>query len=64
MFARRFWTVPAIVGLLLMTASHADIYRWDTGDVIPGTEGIARGRGCISTIWIWRMQICMEHGPG
>ena len=25
--------------------THADIYRWDTGEVIPGTEGIEPGPG-------------------
>ena len=30
---------------LLGTAVRADIYRWDTGEVIPGTEGITPGPG-------------------
>ena len=28
---------------------HADIYRWDNGQVIPGTEGIEPGPGVQST---------------
>jgi uncharacterized protein YjbI with pentapeptide repeats len=31
--------------LALPANAHADIYRWDTGEVIPGTEGITPGPG-------------------
>ena len=37
-----------IVSVSLIAAAsnlHADIYRWDTGEVIPGTEGIEPGPG-------------------
>ena len=27
--------------LVAKPATHADIYRWDNGDVIPGTEGVS-----------------------
>ena len=30
---------------LATTSTHADIYRWDTGEVISGTEGIEPGPG-------------------
>jgi hypothetical protein len=33
----------ALVALSL--PAHADIYRWGTGEVIPGTEGITPGPG-------------------
>ena len=33
-----------LAGLCAATA-NADIYRWDTGEVIPGTEGIEPGPG-------------------
>ena len=36
-------TVVALCTLLVTPAAHADIYRWDTGEVIPGTEGIEPG---------------------
>ncbi len=29
----------------------ADIYRWDTGTVIPGTKGIKPGPGVQLTFW-------------
>ena len=38
---------PFAVTLCLTLAStsalHADMYRWDNGEVIPGTEGITPG---------------------
>ncbi len=33
------------VVLFATVAAHADIYRWDNGEVIPGTEGIEPGPG-------------------
>ena len=38
-------TVVALCTLLATSSAHADIYRWDTGEVIPGTEGIEPGPG-------------------
>ena len=38
-------TVVALCTLLAASLAHADIYRWDTGEVIPGTEGIEPGPG-------------------
>ena len=38
-------TVVALCTLLATSLAHADIYRWDTGEVIPGTEGIEPGPG-------------------
>ncbi len=32
-------------------ALHADIYRWDTGEVIPRTEGITPGPGVQFGSW-------------
>ena len=31
--------------------THADIYRWDTGEAIPGTEGIEPGPGVDLSKW-------------
>ena len=31
--------------VLLAAMGHADIYRWDNGEMIPGTEGINAGAG-------------------
>jgi len=36
-FAASLWLVAGL--------THADIYRWDNGEVIPGTEGITPGPG-------------------
>ena len=33
----------AVVFTLVFSSVHADIIRWDTGEVIPGTEGITPG---------------------
>ena len=33
----------AVCTLLAVSSVHADIIRWDTGEVIPGTEGITLG---------------------
>ena len=30
---------------------HADIYRWDNGELIPGTEGISPGPGVVLPLW-------------
>jgi uncharacterized protein YjbI with pentapeptide repeats len=35
----------SVILLLATNAAHADIYRWDNGQVIPGTEGITPGPG-------------------
>jgi len=43
MFAQRL--LLCVVLLLVPSAARADIYRWDTGEVIPGTEGIEPGPG-------------------
>ena len=44
----------AVLVLLSQASTEADILRWDTGEVIPGTEGIVPGpRGRPSTL---------EHG--
>ena len=43
------WPLAAflVIGCLLINSptSHADIYRWDNGQAIPGTEGIEPGPG-------------------
>jgi uncharacterized protein YjbI with pentapeptide repeats len=42
------FSAPLVViatSLAFSTAAPADIYRWDTGEVIPGTEGIEPGPG-------------------
>ena len=36
--------------LLAAPSTNADIYRWDTGEVIPGTEGIQPGPG-VRLVW-------------
>jgi hypothetical protein len=44
-----------VLGTLLATqsASHADIYRWNTGEVIPGTERIKPGPGVQLQLLAW-----------
>ena len=37
--------VAVLCTLLAAGPTHADIYRWDTGELIPGTEGIEPGPG-------------------
>ena len=42
------WQLTAVTLCVILTAPsllHADIYRWDNGRVIPGTEGITPGPG-------------------
>ena len=42
------WQLTAVTLCMILAAPfalHADIYRWDNGQVIPGTEGIAPGPG-------------------
>ena len=48
-FERADTAIRALLLLLLLARSalRADIYRWDTGDVIPGTEGIDSGQGIL-----------------
>ena len=36
---------------LLSVHSQAEIVRWDTGETIPGTEGIVPGRGVDLSFW-------------
>ncbi|MDZ4784415.1 MAG: amidase family protein [Planctomycetia bacterium] len=43
MFAQRL--LLCVVLLLVPSAARAEIYRWDNGEVIPGTEGITLGPG-------------------
>jgi polyhydroxybutyrate depolymerase len=43
--ARRCMLIIVLTALGLSTPAHADIFRWDNGQVIPGTEGILPGRG-------------------
>ena len=50
-------TVVALCMLLAISSAHADIYRWDNGEVIPGTEGIEPGPGCSWIIWRWSMLV-------
>jgi hypothetical protein len=41
------WQLSAVTLCLLLAAPptlHAQVYRWDNGQVIPGTEGITPGR--------------------
>ena len=38
-------------------ATQADIYRWDTGEVIPGTEGIEPGPRVQLESMTWSMRI-------
>ena len=40
MVSRWRLTIAALCTLLVVSSGDADIYRWDTGDVIPGTEEI------------------------
>jgi hypothetical protein len=40
-----------VVVLCLPLCLHADIYRWDNGDVIPGTEGITPRPGIDLANW-------------
>ena len=44
---------------------HADIYRWDTGEVIPGTEGIEPGPGLdLSSQIHWEPEVgLVSDGP-
>jgi uncharacterized protein YjbI with pentapeptide repeats len=37
---RRLAVISFILGLSIITPSRADIYRWDNGLLIPGTEGV------------------------
>jgi uncharacterized protein YjbI with pentapeptide repeats len=37
--------------MALATSGQAQIYRWDTGELIPGTEGIEPGPGMQLTHW-------------
>ena len=42
------WKLTAVTLWMILAVPltlHADIYRWDTGEVIPGTEGITPGPG-------------------
>jgi hypothetical protein len=43
----RYWPAWIACGLLvsLPAAAQADIFRWDNGELIPGTEGITPGPG-------------------
>ena len=41
-FRRRF-VLTTVLLIVLATATHADIYRWDTGQLILGTEDIEPG---------------------
>ena len=43
MVPRGHITVVALCTLLVIPSAHADIYRWGTGEVIAGTEEIAKG---------------------
>ena len=42
---RRAVGLSAMLLLASLPCLHADIYRWDTGAVVPGTEGITPGPG-------------------
>ena len=42
------WQLTAVTLCLILAAAsmlHAEIYRWDNGQVIPGTEAITPGPG-------------------
>ena len=55
----RFVSVVAMVLAVKASAARADIYRWDNGQVIPGTEGIEPGPG----VQLDHMQLeCAELG--
>ena len=41
--ARRRASLAPFIAVVLPTTAHADIFRWDNGQVIPGTEGIVPG---------------------
>jgi uncharacterized protein YjbI with pentapeptide repeats len=45
MRTRRLLVLTLLVGAVSVSATQADIYRYDTGEVIPGTEGITPGPG-------------------
>ena len=51
----RWKTVLALLAALTVSVAqiptHADIYSWDTGEVIPGTEGIEPGPGVQLSGW-------------
>ena len=49
-----YWQAWMACGLLmsLPAAAQADIFRWDNGQLIPGTEGITPGPGVnLSSLW-------------
>ncbi|MFO0914180.1 MAG: pentapeptide repeat-containing protein [Pirellulales bacterium] len=46
-----FFVVSLAIGLCPVIAAHAQIYRWDNGQVIPGTEGIKLGPGVLLSGW-------------
>ncbi|MFO0911799.1 MAG: pentapeptide repeat-containing protein [Pirellulales bacterium] len=41
----------AVVFCALVPSAHAQIYRWDNGQLIPGTKGIAPGPGVALSGW-------------
>jgi uncharacterized protein YjbI with pentapeptide repeats len=44
--------VLSIAALIVQSVSvNADIYRWDNGQVIPGTEGITPGQNIDLSLW-------------
>ena len=53
-FRRRPLLVLLAFLCMSTTATHADIYRWDNGALIPGSEGIEPGPGVnLSSSWWW-----------
>ena len=60
---RCFCMIVSAILLIPATASnlHADIYRWDTGELIPGTEGIEPGPGVDLSQMEWRMQLWLKE---
>jgi uncharacterized protein YjbI with pentapeptide repeats len=49
----KYWQAWMACGLLmsLPAAAQADIFRWDNGELIPGTEGITPGPGVDLSSW-------------
>ena len=48
----RFVTTTLLLGTVCYSSSlHADVFRWDNGEVIPGTEGIEPGPGVELNLW-------------
>ena len=45
------WLLACLFAWTASGSSRADIYRWDNGNVIPGTQGITPGPGVDLSYW-------------